>query len=146
MLKKTITISLITIIVLSVFGCKNDVLPKPAGQLRLDYPIPDYVRFENNCPFTFDLNSQATLWTFNGDGQLRTAPIVVNSYVIEGSWSGELYVIDALSGTVRWSDNVGDNIPAPDESGNVDIMAGLGAGDGLVVVPTVSSLVAYRPQ
>lgn len=61
MLKKTITLSLIAIIVLSVFGCKNDVLPKPAGQLRLDYPVPDYVHFTNNCPFTFDLNSQAAV-------------------------------------------------------------------------------------
>lgn len=59
MLKNTITFSLITIILISVFGCKDDVLPKPASQLRLDYPIPDYVQFLNNCPFTFDLNSQA---------------------------------------------------------------------------------------
>src|SRR6478736_839940 len=61
MLKKAITVSLIAIITLSVFGCKNDVLPKPVGQLRLDYPIPDYASFENNCPFSFDLNSQATI-------------------------------------------------------------------------------------
>jgi len=61
MLKKAITLSLITIITLSVFGCKNDVLPKPASQLRLDYPIPDYVHFDKNCPFTFDVNAKATI-------------------------------------------------------------------------------------
>jgi gliding motility-associated lipoprotein GldD len=42
-----------------VISCKNDVLPKPASQLRLDYPMADYTQFSNACPFVFDVNSNA---------------------------------------------------------------------------------------
>lgn len=41
-----------------LFSCKDDVLPKPAGQLRLDYPVADYVMFSDNCPFTFEVNEE----------------------------------------------------------------------------------------
>jgi gliding motility-associated lipoprotein GldD len=40
-------------------SCKDDVLPKPTSQLRLDYPVADYVKFDNHCPFTFVMNSKA---------------------------------------------------------------------------------------
>jgi gliding motility-associated lipoprotein GldD len=42
-------------------SCKEDVLPKPSSYLRLDYPVAEYVRFENNCPFTFEMNSEAII-------------------------------------------------------------------------------------
>ena len=37
-------------------SCKKEVLPKPSGQLRLDYPVAKYTKFENQCPFIFALN------------------------------------------------------------------------------------------
>jgi len=40
-------------------ACKDDVFPKPASHLRLDYPIAKYVDFENQCPFSFEMNSNA---------------------------------------------------------------------------------------
>jgi len=42
-------------------SCKDDVIPKPSSQLRLDYPIAEYAAFENHCPFTFDMNSEAVI-------------------------------------------------------------------------------------
>ena len=42
-------------------NCKNDVLPKPSSYLRLDYPEAKYVNFENQCPFTFQMNSEAII-------------------------------------------------------------------------------------
>jgi outer membrane protein assembly factor BamB len=94
----------------------------------------------------FDFNTQAPLWTFKGDGQLSTAPIVVGRWVVEGSYSGELYVLDALQGTTRWSENVGQGILGPDEQNVSQPLTGLGAGGGLVVVPAGSELVAYAPK
>ncbi|MFV8391601.1 gliding motility lipoprotein GldD [Flavobacterium sp. LB2P6] len=61
MLKKTITFSAIVIMSLLNFSCKDDVLPKPASYLRLDYPEAKYVNFENECPFTFEMNSDAII-------------------------------------------------------------------------------------
>lgn len=42
-------------------ACKDDVLPKPSGYLRLDYPVAKYADFENECPFTFEMNSDAVI-------------------------------------------------------------------------------------
>ena len=47
--------------VLMLVGCKNEVLPKPSSQLRLNYPIAEYAAFENHCPFTFNMNSDAVI-------------------------------------------------------------------------------------
>ena len=49
------------LLVLTVLSCKNDVVPKPASFLRLDYPEAKYVNFENNCPFAFQMNEDAII-------------------------------------------------------------------------------------
>ena len=59
MLKKIINFSSLAMAFFVVFSCKNDVIPKPSGYLRLDYPVAQYVHFEDACPFTFDVNSKA---------------------------------------------------------------------------------------
>lgn len=59
MTAKSFGIAAFLAIVLS--ACKNDVLPKPAAHLRLDYPVADYVSFENQCPYTFQMNSEAVI-------------------------------------------------------------------------------------
>lgn len=61
MLKKIMTFSFLATIFLAVFSCKNDVVPKPSSHLRLDYPVAEYAHFENDCPFTFDMNSNAVI-------------------------------------------------------------------------------------
>ena len=59
MLNKIYTIAIVAVLGLSVGSCKDDVLPKPAAQLRLDYPMARYMEFAAGCPFTFDVNSDA---------------------------------------------------------------------------------------
>lgn len=55
-------IGFLTVILLLGFtGCKHDVLPKPASQLRLDYPVAQYAAFSNHCPFTFEINEDAII-------------------------------------------------------------------------------------
>jgi gliding motility-associated lipoprotein GldD len=61
MLKKIFTIIVLFIITLTVFSCKDDVVPKPASYLRLDYPEAKYVNFENQCPFAFEMNADAVI-------------------------------------------------------------------------------------
>jgi outer membrane protein assembly factor BamB len=89
----------------------------------------------------------STSWTFTGDGQLDSAPIVVatgntSEYVVEGSSSGNLYALDAATGNVVWSTNAGAPIAAPDEQNAVQL-TGLAAGQGLLVVPAGNTVVAY---
>jgi outer membrane protein assembly factor BamB len=77
------------------------------------------------------------LWSFAGDGGLASAPVVVNETIYIGSNSGTLYGLNA-SGQQIWNTQVGAPIPYTKEG-----ITGLGAGDGLLVVPTASVLVAY---
>jgi outer membrane protein assembly factor BamB len=87
-------------------------------------------------------SGRRTLWTFSGDGRLDSAPIVVGSTVFVGSSSGMLYGLDLRRGRVVWSTNVGAGIPRPDEQ-NLLPLTGLGAGQGLLVVPAGNRLAAY---
>lgn len=52
---------LVYMILSFVFSCKDDVLPKPLGELRLEYDNPKYVPLQTNCPFTFDYSDKAVI-------------------------------------------------------------------------------------
>src|SRR5207248_9658620 len=88
-----------------------------------------------------DVSTGGINWSFAGDGQLSSAPLIVNQTIYIGSSSGLLYALD-LNGSQVWSTNVGAPIPAPDEQ-NANLMTGFGAGDGVFVVPTGSVLAVY---
>lgn len=47
------------IVLLSFLGCKDEVLPKPKGYLRLDYPEATYTNFQSNCSYAFEKNKEA---------------------------------------------------------------------------------------
>lgn len=49
------------LLVCSFLSCKEEVLPKPTGQLRLDYPEAEYTRFEKNSPYSFSVNSETII-------------------------------------------------------------------------------------
>ncbi|HEY1900101.1 MAG TPA: PQQ-binding-like beta-propeller repeat protein [Steroidobacteraceae bacterium] len=87
-------------------------------------------------------SNNQVLWTFTGDGQLSSAPIVVNTYVFVGSASGNLYALDATTGAQVWSENLGAPIPANFEDRGT-IYTGLAAGDGLLVVPNGTKVTAF---
>ena len=88
-----------------------------------------------------DSTTGQTQWSFAGDGGLTSAPLVVNQTIYIGSSSGTLYGLN-LNGQQIWSTQVGAAIPGPDEQ-SAALITGLGAGDGLLIVPTASVLVAY---
>jgi outer membrane protein assembly factor BamB len=93
-----------------------------------------------------NVSDGAARWTFTGDGQLDTAPIILvgagGEFVVEGSQSGRVYALDT-NGNVAWQGTV-PSIPPPDEW-NADQRAGLGAGQGLLVVPAGNTVVAFAP-
>ncbi len=114
-------------------GFNSDVPPAFFGNLAL------YLQFGT----LRGVNAQngQMLWRFRGDGGLTSPPLVVNQTIYIGSSSGTLYGLNS-SGQQIWSTNVGAAIPAPDEQ-NGTVTTGLGAGDGLLVVPTERVLAAY---
>ena len=69
-----------------------------------------------------NLSGNTVQWTFNGDNDLNTPPIIVNGqYVITGSSLGHLYAVDATSGSSVWTQSL---------TGGVEQVA---AGDGLLL-------------
>jgi hypothetical protein len=46
--------------ILLLSGCKMTI-PKPVSYPRLDYPVAKYANFENDCPFTFEMNSDEVI-------------------------------------------------------------------------------------
>ena len=80
-------------------------------------------------------------WTFRGDGYLDSAPLVVNRTAYVGSGSGRIYGLSLRSGRPRWRVDLGDPVPAPQEPGQ--ILSGLAAGNGMLLVPALGRLVAY---
>lgn len=92
------------------------------------------------------VGSSTPQWTFKGDGKLSSAPLVINSYVVEGSTSGNLYVLNQADGSKVSSYNVGSSIETPQEGSNRQPLTGLGAGDGVLVVPAGPNLVAFTPK
>jgi len=71
------------------------------------------------------LSSNTVQWSFSGDNELDTPPLVVNDqYVITGSSLGHVYALDAASGGTVWTQTL---------NGKVEQLA---VGDGLLLVVT----------
>ena len=90
-----------------------------------------------------DLASNTIAWRFTGDGSLMGAPIVVDGDVFISGSTGVLYALDGATGAVRWT----TTLPNAADSGNGwDTglpFGGIGAGDGLLVVPAGNTVTAY---
>ena len=91
-----------------------------------------------------DLTSNQALWSFTGDGLLVSAPIVIDQVVIIASSSGNVYALDAGTGSLLWQAAAGASIAAPDEVNVTAPLTGLGAGEGYLVVPASSLLTAWH--
>ena len=61
MYRKIYSFAAVAVSILSLAGCKDDVIPKPSGFLRLDYNEAEYATFGNNCPYGFDMNANAII-------------------------------------------------------------------------------------
>ena len=61
MIKKITGLLAIVLPLALASGCKDDAIPKPASQLRLDYPVAKYANFSNHCPFEFEINDDAII-------------------------------------------------------------------------------------
>ncbi len=95
--------------------------------------------FENSGTLrAVDLSSKNVLWSFAGDGKLVSAPIVINQDVFVGSGSGNVYALDAATGSQLWNGNAGASIAATEG------FTGIGAGEGYLVVPAGNVLTAWK--
>ncbi|MBT0606935.1 gliding motility lipoprotein GldD [Aequorivita echinoideorum] len=68
--------SLLYIVSLSflALSCGDEVIVKPRALLRLDYPKPEYRTVQTDCPYSFEMNENATLIKKKGCGTNITYP------------------------------------------------------------------------
>lgn len=136
-------------------GLDNLVLDSGTGTPVADFLAGPAPAFYGSTGFFLKVNIVSTLeardiftgavkWSFTGDGTLSSAPIVVNGTVYIGSISGKLYALDGSSGTNVWTGTVGAAINRPEEHNFSPPLTGLGAGEGLIVVPASNLVVAYE--
>jgi outer membrane protein assembly factor BamB len=93
-----------------------------------------------------DVSTRTILWSFDGDGLLASAPLVVNGFVYIGSNSAttsHLYALDPATGTMQWSDTLPAGLAGSGEFGLAPVVA-MGAGGNALVVPAGPYLVCYR--
>ena len=90
-----------------------------------------------------DRATQDVLWTFTGDGDLRSVPIVIDSVVVIGSGNGAVYALDDATGAIVWSGQAVNAIEGPDQL-NAYPLTGLGVGGGYLVVPAGNAVQAWK--
>lgn len=58
-MKSRIITMIITSIGFLFIACKEDVLPKPKAQLRLEYSKPEYSLTKSDCPYQFEFSKES---------------------------------------------------------------------------------------
>lgn len=62
MLRVIVIRSLLLLMIIGIsLSCKEDLLPKPKAQLRLEYASQKYDRIKTNCPFVFEKSMNSTI-------------------------------------------------------------------------------------
>lgn len=109
-------------------------------------PAADYAMPRHTCCLltAVDRASGSTRWTFD-PGEGPGAPLVANGTVYIAAWEGDVYALDAKTGSVVFHDNVGEYIKAPDEHNASGPLTGMAIGGGYLVVPSMNQLSAYGP-
>jgi outer membrane protein assembly factor BamB len=85
-------------------------------------------------------------WTFSGDGNLSSAPLIANGRVYLGSLSGTVYGLDLDTGREVWRGDAGAAVPPPDEHNNSAPLTGLAAGHGRLAVATDKGVTVFVSQ
>jgi outer membrane protein assembly factor BamB len=106
-----------------------------------------YIKAGSGLLDEFDPSSGSVGWSRSSpDGTsdpFVTAPILINGDVFEGTGDGLLYEYDGVSGNLLDTINIGNGIDGPDEQNVSQPLTGLGAGDGLLVVPAGDTVNVY---
>lgn len=85
-------------------------------------------------------------WSFAGDGDLVTAPVVVNDMAFVGAASGKVHGLDLETGAEVWTGQSPVPISNDSENGGPMPPSGPAAGEDMLVFPAGNSVVAWQMQ
>jgi len=72
---------LILLVFSILISCKEDVLPKPKGHLRLEYPLAKYKNLETDCSFQFEVNQFGKLKNNNCSFEINYPKMKATIYI-----------------------------------------------------------------
>jgi outer membrane protein assembly factor BamB len=132
-------------------GHDGDIFNAATGAVAGSFDADFAPTFTNNTAFyvqagsltAVDIASGTTIWTATpNSGSYSTPPVVVNGIVYVGTSAGYLLGYRPKNGSVAESMNMGYAISAPETGSVGSVESGLGAGQGLLVVPASTHLFA----
>ena len=60
--QKSLFLWVVIVVIFVLSSCKEDILPKPMANLRLDYPEANYIIYNDpSCPFIFEMNEDGNI-------------------------------------------------------------------------------------
>jgi len=93
-----------------------------------------YVLAASNTLQSIAISNQQIHWSFTGNGQLITPPLLIDSTVFIGASDGTVYALDAATGGQLWSGSAGGPMT----------QNGLAAAGGYLIVPAGNGLTAWK--
>jgi outer membrane protein assembly factor BamB len=90
------------------------------------------------------VRSGDVLWRFAGAKKPALPPIVVNGKVVIASNTGQLFVLDEISGQTLQEISLGGKGIMMSGERTRGPMTGMGAGDGILIVPAKGMLFAFK--
>lgn len=130
----------------------NLVLDAATGAEVSDHPSRHAPAFLGDTGFgtdarqalvAFDVATGEPRWRKRAEARFATAPIVASGAVYAATLGGEIYAFDPETGDGLWA-RVGAPVLAQYELDTSRPPGGLGAGRGLLAVPTTRGLVVFR--
>jgi outer membrane protein assembly factor BamB len=73
-------------------------------------------------------------WSFPTGGVIADSPAVANGTVYFGSWDGNLYALDAATGTLKWKSYLGITASAACDPSRLGVSSGPAVANGVVYV------------
>lgn len=83
------------VLFLALVSCGDEAMPKPSGELRLEYPVAEYERFDA-CTFQFEKSNFATVtdgkqpcWYYLNYPQMK-AKVFITYFPVENNFSSHV--------------------------------------------------------
>jgi outer membrane protein assembly factor BamB len=130
-------------------GMAPAALSESSGGLASNYVSTTAPAFDHSTMLTLaagtitatDLTSGQALWR-SAPSHYSVAPLIVNGYVVAGTSSGSVSLLDERTGQVVWTGSAGTTIAAPDEHNAVGVV-GLAEAEGTLAVPAGDQLSVF---
>ena len=87
--QKSLFLWVVIVVIFVLSSCKEDILPKPMANLRLDYPEANYIIYNDpSCPFIFEMKATIYLTlkkvtNTNMDSLLRDAQTLTYKHAVK---------------------------------------------------------------